>query len=220
MKVQYFSEFFTFYISLKFCPYTQEAEEICIKLACLQNVPDECNLITVIYLSRWGVDCASPDKSKLEWKLHFLEWKSRSLGVNKITISERPFQHFITILQLIDLITVFAAFLVGRQTILVSFFFRERRNRKETNGWKNKSHCNWALQIHLSRFVRKIVCPVSKNAIEEWFFFTFNIGQPCKQYNFQTCLRDNLVPRMLEMAFQSFQISKFSGGACPQTPLG
>ena len=52
------------------------------------------------------------------------------------------------------------------------------------------------------------------------FFFTFNIGQPCKHYNFQTCLRDNLVPRMLEMALQSFQISKFSGGAYPQTPLG
>ena len=150
----------------------------------------------------------------------------------KLTISERPFQRFITIfllsfdlslsckLQLIDLITVFAAFLVGRQTILVSFFFQERRNRKETNGSKNKSHRNWTLQIHLSRFVRKIVCPVSKNAIEEWFFFTFNIGQPCKHYNFQTCLCDNLVPRMLEMAFQSFQISKFSGGACPQTPLG
>ena len=52
----------------------------------------------------------------------------------KIIISERPFLLFITIfllsfdlslsckLQLIDLITVFAAFLVGRQTILVSFF--------------------------------------------------------------------------------------------------
>ena len=35
-----------------------------------------------------------------------------------------------------------------------------------------------------------------------------------------TIMRDNLVPRTLEMAFQSFQISKFSGGACPQTPLG
>ena len=42
-------------------------------------------------------------------------------------------------LQLIDLIRVFAAFLVGRQTILVSFFSRECRNRKETNGWKNIS---------------------------------------------------------------------------------
>ena len=94
----------------------------------------------------------------------------------------------------------------------------QEQNMKEKNGWKNKSHHNWTLQIHLSRFVRKTVCPVSKNAIEEWFFFTFNIGQPCKQYNFQMCLRDNLVPRMLEMAFQSFQISKFSGGACPQTP--
>ena len=29
----------------------------------------------------------------------------------------------------------------------------------------------------------------------------------------------NSVPRMLEMAFQSFRISKFSGGPCPgQTP--
>ena len=69
----------------------------------------------------------------------------------KIIILERPFQCFITIfllsfdlslsckLQLIDLITVFAAFLVGRQTILISFFSWERRNTKETNGWKNKS---------------------------------------------------------------------------------
>ena len=142
-------------------------------------------LITVICLSCWGGDCASPDKSKLEWKLHFLEWKSRSLGVKNLRY---PNVHFSVLspffllsfdlslsckLQLIDLITVFAAFLVGRQTILVSFFSRERRYRKETNGWKNKSHRNWTLQIHLSRFVRKIVCPVSKNAIEEWFFCTF-----------------------------------------------
>ena len=34
-------------------------------------------------------------------------------------------------------------------------------------------------------------------------FCTFNIGRPCKQYNFQMRLHDNLVPRMLEMAFQS-----------------
>ena len=154
-----------------------------LRKACLQNVPDECNLITVICLSYWGVDCVSPDKSKLEWKLHFLEWKSRSLGLKKL---QYPNVHFSVLspffllsfdlslsckLQLIDLITVFAAFLVSRQTILVSFFFRERRNRKETNGWKNKSHRNRTLQIHLSRFVHKIVCPVSKNAMEEWFFF-------------------------------------------------
>ena len=32
-------------------------------------------------------------------------------------------------------------------------------------------------------------------------------------------MRDNLVPRMLEIAFQSLQISKFSGGvACPPDP--
>ena len=54
----------------------------------------------------------------------------------------------------------------------------------------------------------------------DFFLHLFNIGQPCKQYNFQTCLRYNLVPRMLEMAFQSFQISKVSGGACTQTHLG
>ena len=66
MKVRYFSEFFTFYISLKFCRQTQEVEEVYIKLACMQNVPDECNLVTVICLSCRGVDCASPDKSKLE----------------------------------------------------------------------------------------------------------------------------------------------------------
>ena len=56
----------------------------------------------------------------------------------------------------------------------------------------------------------------------QMFFFghLFHIGWPCKHCKFQTCLRDNLVPRMLEMAFQSFQISKFSGGPCPQTPLG
>ena len=77
------------------------------------------------------------------------------------------------------------------------------------------------LQIHLSHFVRKIICPVSKNVtiLKNDFFILFNIGWPCKHYNFQTCLHDNLVPRMLEMAFQNFQISNFSGGACPQTPL-
>ena len=32
-------------------------------------------------------------------------------------------------------------------------------------------------------------------------------------------IRHNLMPRTLEIAFKSFQISNFSGGACPQTPL-
>ena len=53
----------------------------------------------------------------------------------------------------------------------------------------------------------------------DFFLHLFNIGWPCKHYNFQTWLCDNLVPRMLEITFQSFQISKFSGGACTQTPL-
>ena len=100
----------------------------------MQNVPDEYNLITVICLSCWGV------KAAFCWMKITLAWGK------KITIYERPFQHFITIfllsfdlslsckLQLIDLITVFAAFLVSRQTILVSFFFRERRNRT----WKRQ----------------------------------------------------------------------------------
>ena len=47
----------------------QEAEEVYIELACVQNVPEECNLITVtcmFQLSCRGVDCATPDKSNLE----------------------------------------------------------------------------------------------------------------------------------------------------------
>ena len=82
-------------------------------------------------------------KAAVSWMKMTLAWGKK--------ISERPFQRFITIflnsfdwrlsckLQLIDLITVFAAFLVGWHTILVSFFSRECMNRKETNGWKNKS---------------------------------------------------------------------------------
>ena len=65
-----------------------------------------------------------------------------------------------------------------------------------------------------------VIYPVPKIAIEECFLRLFHIRWPCKHYNFRTCLRDNLVSRMLEVAFQSLQISKFSGGACPQTPLG
>ena len=181
MKVRYFSEFFTYFF--KVLPINAWGFTL-RKISMRANVPDERNVITVICLSCWGVDCASPDKSKLEWKLHFLEWKSRSLGVKKLQYpnfhfsvlspffySHLTFKRLRCKLQLIDLITVFAAFLVGRQTILVSFFFRERRNRKERSGWKNKSHRNWTLQIHLSRFVHKIVCPVSKNAMEEWCFF-------------------------------------------------
>ena len=74
-------------------------------------------------------------------------------------------------LQLTDLITLSAACLASRKTILVCFFPPVkwvRRKRKETNGWKIK--------------------------------------------------KPNLEPRMLEMAFQSFHISKFSGGACPRPP--
>ena len=50
------------------------------------------------------------------------------------------------------------------------------------------------------------------------FLHLFNIGWPCKHYNFQTCLHDNLVPRMLEMAVQSFQISKLFWGSMPPDP--
>ena len=32
-------------------------------------------------------------------------------------------------------------------------------------------------------------------------------------------IRHDLMPRMLEIAFKSFQISNFFLGACPQTPL-
>ena len=62
--------------------------------------------------------------------------------------------------------------------------------------------------------------PLPKIATEDLFFNLFHIAWPCKHYNFQMCLRGNLVPRMQELAIQSFQISKFFGVACPQTPLG
>ena len=50
--------------------------------------------------------------------------------------------------------------------------------------------------------------PVPNIAIEAGMVFLtlFHIEWPCKDHNFQMCLRDNLVPRMLEMAFQSLQI--------------
>ena len=52
----------------------------------------------------------------------------------------------------------------------------------------------------------------------DFFLHLFSVKWPYKLYNFQMCLCDDLLPRMLEMAFQSFQISKFSEGACPKTP--
>ena len=79
------------------------------------------------------------------------------------------------------------------------------------------------VQICPSRFVSKVVCPVPNIAMEAGMFFLNFISHRMAMqldYNFQTCLHDNLVPRMLEIAFQSLQISKFSGGPCPQTPLG
>ena len=116
----------------------------------------------------------------------------------------------------IDLIMVFAAFLVGRQTILVSFFSRERRNRKETNGWKNISATGrYRYTSHV--FSVKLFAQYLRMQLKNDFFLhLFNIGWPCKHYNFQMCSRDNLVSRMMEMAFQSFQISKLSRGACPR----
>ena len=93
------------------------------------------------------------------------------------------------------------------------FFSQElwvRRKRKETNaGWKIKNVTGrFLVQIHPSHFVSKVICPVPNIAIEAGMFFLtlFHIEWPCKDYNFQTCLHDNLVLRILEMAFQSLQI--------------
>ena len=78
-------------------------------------------------------------------------------------------------LQLIDLIMVSAACLAGRQTILICFFPRElwvHRKRKETNGRKIKNATRrFLVQIHPSRFVSKVVCPVPNIAIEAGMFF-------------------------------------------------
>ena len=98
---------------------------------------------------------------------------------------------------------VSAACLAGWQTILVCFFSRElwvRRKRKGTNGWKIKNATGrFLVQIHPSRFVSKVVCPVPNIAIQAGMFFLslFHIEWPCKDYNFQTCLCDDLVPRMV-----------------------
>ena len=107
---------------------------------------------------------------------------------------------------------------MGRQTILVSFFSRERRNRKETNGWKSKSATGRYRYTSHVLSVKSFAQYLRMQLKNNFFLHLFNIRWPCKHYNFQTCLHDNLVPRMLEMTFQSFQISKFSGRACPQTP--
>ena len=88
--------------------------------------------------------------------------------------------------------------------------------------------------VIILHYVTAIKIKLSLVIIVTWHFVPFSrdsnlelrivvyvfLSWPCKHYNFQTCLHDNLVPRMLEMAFQNFQIFKFSGGACPQTPLG
>ena len=43
------------------------------------------------------------------------------------------------------------------------FFSREYRKRKETNGWKIKNATGlFLVQIHPSRFVSKIICPVPR----------------------------------------------------------
>ena len=81
-------------------------------------------------------------------------------------------------LQLIDLIMVSAACLAVRQTILKYFFPRTvkwvRRKSKETNGWKIKNASGRFIeQIHPSRFVSEIICPVRNVAIEECFFYIY-----------------------------------------------
>ena len=104
---------------------------------------------------------------------------------------------------------VSVACLVGRYTILVCFFSPENTGKEkgQMDGKLKSVTGRFLARIHLSRFVSTIICPVPE---ECFFVHLFRIGWPCKHYNFQSCLRDNLVPRMLEMAFQSFQISKFS----------
>ena len=166
MKVWFFNQFLTYFF--KVLPINARSLHV------------RANII--IYLSCWGVDCASPHKSKLEWKLHFLEWKSRSLELKNYNIptSISAFYHHFLLslsrlsckLQLVDLITVSGGCLAVRQTVLLCFFFRKRRKRKETKGWKIKNVTGrFLVQIHPSRFVSKVICPVPKIAIEAGMFF-------------------------------------------------
>ena len=126
----------------------------------------------------------------------------------KIIISKRPFHCFITIFllsldlslsckqQLIDLITVSAICLAGRQTILVCFFLRTvkwvHRKTKETNGWKIKDVTGrFPEQIHPSRFV-------SRSAIFSLLVLLEKMLPLVRSLPLSFAL--NMVPRMLERA--------------------
>ena len=122
-------------------------------------------------------------KAAFSWMKITLAWGK------KIIISERPFQRFITIfllsfdlslsckLRLIDLITVFTAFLVGWQTIL-EFLFWKRRKRKETNGWKNKSASGRYRYTSHVLSVKSFAQYLRMQLKNDFFLHLSNIGWP------------------------------------------
>ena len=155
MKVQYFSEFFTYFfkvLSINVSGFTLR------KISVRANVPDERNAITVICLSCWEVDCASPDKWKLEWKLHFLEWKSHPLELKNYNIRASIsafYHHFLALVGFKNRCNylILSRFLppVWRDGTAnnPSKFLPQELVRKEINGWKiKKATGRYLVQIH------------------------------------------------------------------------
>ena len=102
-------------------------------------------------------------------KVAFSSMKNHAhLSYKKIIMSALPFHRFITIfllsfdsslsckLQLIDLITVSAACLAGRQTVFPENCEKGFTGKQETNGWKIKNVTGRVLlQINPSRFASR-----------------------------------------------------------------
>ena len=96
-------------------------------------------------------------------------------------------------LQRVDLITVFAACLAVRQTILVCFFFPEKAGKEKRQMCGKLKTQLGAFQY---RYTPNILSVKSfsqnpRSQLKNVFLHLFHIGWPCKHYNFQTCLRDN-----------------------------
>ena len=80
---------------------------------------------------------------------------------------------------------------------LISFFF----SRELLNGFAGIENRQVDGELKRNWMLSSTNTPLPRIATEEFFFNLFHIGWPCKHYNFQRCLCDNLVPRMQEIAF-------------------
>ena len=117
--------------------------------------------------------------------------------------------------QLIDIIMVSAVCLAGRQTILVCFF---PENCGFTGKEKRQMDGKLKIQIHPTRFVSKVVCPVPKIAID--------IGWPCANLIFScanTIISRHVCaiiwcPECWKWHFRASRFQNFLGGYAPRPP--